>query len=529
MFFRRTRSAPAEKAPSSFDFASVLERIVNFAAWAGAILFAAWVARSLVRSLAWPLIGDAALFHYVGWRISEGAVPYRNVFDFQFPGTLLTHLLVVKTIGPGDVAWRVFDLGWLAAGCAALWRCLRPFGALPAIVAASMFCTWHLLLGAWETGQRDFCMAVLIMSAVASLARALETERARRGVLVAGLLIGWATMIKPMAAVIALALVPFVLRAARTGQRTRKRVCLEYVLALAVLPTLCFVWVWISGGLPAFIDIVQRYLPSAHLHLEHKSASEIALRWVSSRWSSQLYLSACLALISAALLRALGARIGLLVVAVLYGVFHVAVQRKGWLYHLEPAAISVCALSAVALARPVAGRVIGRRAQIERFGALVLRCAALYLCYSAVHDVYRRIESRGGIGELVTAHRARVESMRADLRAHVPPGGTALVMDWLPGGVEALLRERIPQPTRLTVDFPMFVDPAAPFVNEFRTQFIADLRGQPPDSIIVCRWPHDPGGLRQLETFEELDAFVKESYRLEAERSEYSVFVRERH
>ena len=68
------------------------------------------------RSLGWPLVHDAPLMHYVAWRIAEGAVPYRDLFDMNFPGVYLLHLLVVRTLGAGDLPWRLFDLAWLASG-----------------------------------------------------------------------------------------------------------------------------------------------------------------------------------------------------------------------------------------------------------------------------------------------------------------------------------------------------------------------------------------------------------------------------
>ena len=43
-------------------------------------------ARLLWLSRHWPLVHDAPIMHYLAWRISEGAVPYRDLFDMNFPG-----------------------------------------------------------------------------------------------------------------------------------------------------------------------------------------------------------------------------------------------------------------------------------------------------------------------------------------------------------------------------------------------------------------------------------------------------------
>ena len=60
--------------------------------------------------------------HYIAWRILEGAAPYRDLFDMNFPGVYAAHALLLVTLGPGDHAFRVFDLTLLAAACAGLWR-----------------------------------------------------------------------------------------------------------------------------------------------------------------------------------------------------------------------------------------------------------------------------------------------------------------------------------------------------------------------------------------------------------------------
>src|SRR5438874_10781689 len=60
---------------------------------AGVVLYVGWL------SLPWPLIHDAPIMHYVAWRIGQGAVPYRDLFDMNFPGVYLLHLLVLKTLG----------------------------------------------------------------------------------------------------------------------------------------------------------------------------------------------------------------------------------------------------------------------------------------------------------------------------------------------------------------------------------------------------------------------------------------------
>src|SRR5436309_16072737 len=72
------------------------------------------------RPPGWPLIHDIALMHYVAWRIGHGAIPYRDLFDMNQPGTYLIHLAVLRALGGGPLPWPTLDLRRLAATAVAL-------------------------------------------------------------------------------------------------------------------------------------------------------------------------------------------------------------------------------------------------------------------------------------------------------------------------------------------------------------------------------------------------------------------------
>src|SRR5262249_59318153 len=82
------------------------------------------------RSRGWPLIHDAPLMHYIAWRIGEGAVPYRDLFDMNFPGVYLVHVLALRLFGAGDAGWRAFDLAWLTAASLAAAALAAPWARL---------------------------------------------------------------------------------------------------------------------------------------------------------------------------------------------------------------------------------------------------------------------------------------------------------------------------------------------------------------------------------------------------------------
>ncbi|HET7342225.1 MAG TPA: hypothetical protein VFL90_12260, partial [Methylomirabilota bacterium] len=214
------------------------------------------------RSRGWPLVHDAPLMHYVAWCMGQGLVPYRDVFDMNFPGAYLLHWAVLSTVGPGDVAWRVFDLGWLALTGALLAALAAPWGPTPALGAALSFALYHLAGGAWQAGQRDFLLCAFLLTGALGVARWLERapEGGGRAALAGGgLALGAAVTIKPHAAALALALgVVLVVTAVRTSGGVAAPAI--FGGTVLVVPIAVVAWLGAAGALPAWRAIVLDYL-----------------------------------------------------------------------------------------------------------------------------------------------------------------------------------------------------------------------------------------------------------------------------
>src|SRR4030095_6942082 len=146
--------------------------------------------------------------HYVARRIAEGAAPYRDLFDMNFPGVYLLHLLVVRALGDGDLAWRLFDLAWLTSAAVAAAAFASPWGRLAAAVAAGSLMLYHLAGGAWQSGQRDFLLCPLLLVGALGVARWLEANSGprRRDLAWGGLALGASMTVKPHTAALAAAL-----------------------------------------------------------------------------------------------------------------------------------------------------------------------------------------------------------------------------------------------------------------------------------------------------------------------------------
>ena len=79
--------------------------------------------------------------HYIAWRISEGAMPYRDLFDMNFPGVYLLHLVALELFGASNAGWRAFDLAWLGGTSLAAAALAAPWGRRAAAGAGLFFAT----------------------------------------------------------------------------------------------------------------------------------------------------------------------------------------------------------------------------------------------------------------------------------------------------------------------------------------------------------------------------------------------------
>src|SRR5256712_14201767 len=137
--------------------------------------------------------------HYIAWRIGEGAVPYRDLFDMNFPGVYLLHMVVLKVFGSSDAGWRAFDLIWLTATSLAAAALAAPWGRLAAAGAGLFFAVYHLAGGAWQAGQRDFFLCPFLLLGALGVARWAERPRERASLAGGGLALGPGSPAKPQA------------------------------------------------------------------------------------------------------------------------------------------------------------------------------------------------------------------------------------------------------------------------------------------------------------------------------------------
>jgi hypothetical protein len=279
----------------------------------------------LWRSLDWPLVGDAAIFHFIAGQMRMGAVSYRDIVDINMPLIYFVHAAVVAVGGMGDVAWRAFDLTSAALMSGLILALVWPAGRALATHAALIVLATHLLLGPYAAGQRDYLMSIPALAVALLSARAAENpERRWLELLLAGACAVIAAAIKP-SGLLLLAL-PAITMA---GLRRREA---AWIMAGAAGTGLVLLGVLAaSGALAPFVAMLQGLMP-LYAALDSRKISDIVkdtAGWLAP--TDGLALAAALAIAVPKPPRA-RALIGL----TLFGLVHLLAQGKGWFYHGYP-------------------------------------------------------------------------------------------------------------------------------------------------------------------------------------------------
>jgi hypothetical protein len=479
-------------------------RAYSLLAWLGPTLLGALTLFALARSAHWPLVLDSPLMHFIAAGLLAGEVPYRDLADMNMPGTYLLHMLILSTLGGSDAAWRVFDILCSLLTAASIYSFCRPFSRPIAACTGLLFILYHLMFGPQYSGQRDYVIAPLLVFALALHARVLEGSLPSRALLLTGMLVGLAGTIKPYTCIL-LALLIVVQLLARRQRPAVAAVDASLLAAGAALPIIAVsCWLAAIGGLGPLISFnLQRLLP---LYSQMKRLSPLELAAIAVFKIPQLafLLPLPLALRTPFIGRP---RYWLAWVGALYGLAHFMIQNKGWGNHLYPLNTFLLILAGISIAAALQAG--GARRVL---GALCLVALAGTIGAFALQSVLRP--------RTLATEAPLVAPLMADLQGlQLVPGETVQVMDSVEGGIHALFKLGLRQPTRFVYDFFFFYAPELPLTQQLREELIQRLGQQRPAAIVVLSSPDHPSHeAERLRGFPALVELLGRDYAVAADR-----------
>jgi len=384
--------------------------------------------------------------------------------------------------------------------------------------AALLFVLYHLSGGAWRAGQRDFLLALFLVLAAWGAARVRETDGARAPIVWGGVAAGAGVMLKPHAALFWIACAAVVALGSRRSSVIRTLAL--WCAAGLTVPVLVMGWLAWRGGAGPFASILTGYVLPLYSHVGRVSV------WGAVRshvfgweiWSCLIGLA--LLGFARPLEPPYGTRRWLAVLGAVYGVLHFALQGKGWEYHFYPFAVFMCAIASM----PLAAR--AKTAEPSRWDAApaLSRAFTLAVLVLAVSLLVTKGVDAADAPWIADKER-RVASLVRDLQP-LAEGGPVQVMDVTGGGVHALLRLHLRQPTRFLYDFHFFHDAADARIQALREEFARDLERGRPTAIVVFKNTWRRRGYDRLDEIPAVTELLARDYRLAVDGDGYRIYAR---
>ena len=206
------------------------------------------------------MVKDYPLMMYIGYQIDHRhLVPYRDIFDFNLPGTYFTCIFVGRLFGYGDTGFSVANLLLLGLILAATWFWMKRLGNEVALCCALLFGITYLGFNPDVSMQREyFIILPIIISLILSSYFPKLNHYARS--FIVGFLLGICPTIKPHSVIsypIIIAYLYFSVRAweSESGRKTNFSKIILLSIAGLILPSLLIVAYLIkSGGFLPFWD-----------------------------------------------------------------------------------------------------------------------------------------------------------------------------------------------------------------------------------------------------------------------------------
>jgi len=443
----------------------------------------------LWRSLDWPLVGDATIFHFIAVQFQMGAVPYRDIFDINMPLIYYIHAAVVAIGGMSDVAWRAFDLTAALLMSGLILMLVWPAGRAAAILAVLIVLVTHFLLGPYSAGQRDFLMAIPALAAALTSAKAAEDqEHGRFYMMLVGAFAMAAASIKPSGML--LLLLPVFARVERDWREP-----LWAIIGAAGVGILVFGPLAAWGGLEPFIATMQGVMPR-YASLGTRTVPEISEDVV-------VWLAPTVGLALAAVLNIPAPkppRVRVMIGLSLFGLIHLLVQRKGWFYHVYPLGIGLACWGAWSLASLPPWRAV--------VCLLVTVTAPVWLAQEEAlirTRMYRVLHS--------------ASAMQAALEDRLPRGARVQVLDSDYGAFLAMARAGMRQATPHIQWFSLVFAEVS-----VRHEFLAALEDNPPAAILLTnsQWPQ-PHGFDAADRWPKFAALLASRYVLDRSKNENGI------
>ena len=479
------------------------------------ILLAAFLVTQAAFSLRWPIAHDEAPLFYEAFLMqSEGRIPYRDIFDFQMPGSYIAYYLLGILSGFDAFRIRILDLLILAALILITFQAMRCFGKTSALAAGILFGLKYLQGGPSLSLQREYLSLVFVALSLLIGMRDSLTPKHRLSL---GILFGLSAVIKPHAA---LGLLPFLLFDI-ADIRQRPNLSLPKAAWTSILPavigflipvSIVTIWLALTGALTPFLTIALNYWPlysQINGQMDITPTAERISFLLNQVWrlggsgfwlipaafgiylnrNRQTYLLASLALCYA---------------------IYPALSGQFFPYHYIPFIYLIVLLASLTFSL-----------QPSAFSLHIFVLILLLFLIRPSQTFLRQIQ-----GHPIATSTDRAEEIARFLEKNLAAGETVQPLDWTGGTLLAMLETRTSIATPYVFDFYFYHHVSDPYIQSLRVDFVHQLQSSSPRYIIEVTSIDKPwvSGENTTREFPELRAFLNEYYSVTIQKDDYNIY-----
>ncbi len=131
--------------------------------WSLICVFVWMLVHAGIRSCRWPVVGDAAVMHYVNLLMDRGLRPYAEITDNNMPGAYLTERWAMLLFGRGDMGWRLYNDALLIAMAVGMVGVVGRRRWWAALLATGLFALMNSAAGWMFAVEREQVVTTLLL------------------------------------------------------------------------------------------------------------------------------------------------------------------------------------------------------------------------------------------------------------------------------------------------------------------------------------------------------------------------------